>query len=180
MTRKHYNRHNFHKHTYCVFQEVDASVLESLQLQYTSKSGSRYYFTEEGVYRVANHWGRAANCKWRLATNSSARYKGNVVGYAAWTAFLPDNDTERWYAIEIDFVAKSAQYVHKDSKVFPESTVFRTAPETLKRLKIIRQHLEEDNWLRYFEGNPDTLRQQILTEWNTSHASLDGIKRKYL
>ena len=180
MTRKTYTRHNFHKHTYCVFQEVDATVLESLQLQYTSKSGSRYYFTEEGVYRVANHWGRAANCKWRLETQGPKRYSGNVVGYAPWTAFLPDNDTDCLYAIEIDFDLRTAHYYHKDSKVFPESTVFRTAPETLKRLKIVRQHLIEDNWLRYYEGNPTTLRQQILTEWNTSHASLEGIKRKYL
>lgn len=180
MTCKSYNRHNFHKHTFCIFQEVDRTVLDPLQPQYTSKSGSTYYFTEEGVYRVSNHWGRAANCKWRLATISSQRYSGKVVGYAAWTSFFPDNDHELLYAIAIDFETLTAQYVHKASQDFPVTTVFRTASETLKRLKVLRQHLTEDQWLRYYNGDPTLVRQQILSEWNSSTLSLEVIKRKYL
>ena len=180
MTCKSYNRHNFHKHTFCIFQEVDRTVLDPLQPQYTSKSGSTYYFTEEGVYRVSNHWGRAANCKWRLATISSQRYSGKVVGYANWSDFLPDNDSEKLYAIEIDFTSQTAHYYHKFSKDFPESTVFRTAPETHKRLKVIRQHLKDNKWLRYLEGDPSEIGQHILTQWNTGTESLEMIKRRFL
>ena len=175
-----YNRHNFHKHTFCVFQEVDREVLDPMQPQYTSKSGSNYYFTEEGVYRLSNHWGRAAKCKWHLVPLQEKRKQGYVLGFARWEAFLPDNDTDRLYAITIDFSTLTAQYDHKDSKSFTETPVFRTAPDTLKRIKIIRHHLTDNKWLRYYQGNPESLRQQILSEWNTGTESLDVIKRRYL
>ena len=70
MTTKTYNKTNFHKHTFCIFHEVDFDVVKELKPNYTSKSGSSYYFVESGVYRFSNHWGRAANCKWRLSRNS--------------------------------------------------------------------------------------------------------------
>ncbi|SHF67822.1 hypothetical protein SAMN05444377_11578 [Flavobacterium fontis] len=180
MSRKIYHRHNFHKHTFCVFQEVDVALIKGMQPDYTSASGSSYYFTEAGVYRYSNHWGRAANCKWRLTSLQSSRYSGSVLGYANWSDFLPDNEIEKLYAIEIDFAHRTAQYHHKLSKEFPENTVFRTAPETLKRLKVIRQHLKEEAWLQYFEGDPTEMRQHILTLWNTGTESLEIIKRRFL
>jgi hypothetical protein len=180
MNCKNYHRHNFHKHTYCVFQEVDFALVKGVQPDYTSASGSSYYFTNAGVYRHSNHWGRAANCKWRLASHQSSRYSGRVLGYANWSDFLPDNDSEKLYAIEIDFTSQTAHYYHKFSKDFPESTVFRTAPETLKRLKVIRQHLKDNKWLRHFEGNPSEIGQHILTQWNTGTESLEMIKRRFL
>ena len=45
-----YHRNNFHKHTFCLFQQVNFSVLTDLKLGYKSDSGSEYYFTEMGVY----------------------------------------------------------------------------------------------------------------------------------
>ena len=54
------------KKTFCVFQEVGIEKIENLQLQYDSKSGSKYYYSKEGMYRLSNHWGRLANSKWRL------------------------------------------------------------------------------------------------------------------
>ncbi len=180
MSRKIFHRHNFHKHTYCVFQEVDFELVKGVHPNYTSASGSLYYFTEAGVYRYSNHWGRAANCKWRLASLQTSRYLGHVLGYANWSDFLQDNDSEKLYAIEIDFTSQTAHYYHKFSKDFPESTVFRTAPETHKRLKVIRQHLKDNKWLRYLEGDPSEIGQHILTQWNTGTESLEMIKRRFL
>lgn len=180
MRQKNFHRHNFHKHTFCVFQEVDVALIQGVQPDYTSASGSSYYFTDAGVYRYSNHWGRAANCKWRLESLSTTRYKGSVLGYANWSDFFPDNESEKLYAIEIDFIQRTAHFYHKWSKDFPESTVFRPAPETLKRLKVIRQHLKDDQWLRYYEGDSTHVRQQILTEWNSTSQSLEVIKRRFL
>ena len=28
-----------------------------------------YFYTEEGVYRKSNHWGRVANCRWKMIAN---------------------------------------------------------------------------------------------------------------
>ena len=92
-----YTKHNFHKHTFCLFQQVDNSVLSDLKLGYKSNSGSEYYFTEVGVYRKSNHWGRAANCKWRLESNNNNPTNRNRVGYAKWTDFYQDNDRENIY-----------------------------------------------------------------------------------
>ena len=70
---KTYNKTNFHKHTFCIFKEVDFETIQNLKPNYKSKSGSSYFFTDQGVYRLSNHWGRAANCKWRLEISSKSQ-----------------------------------------------------------------------------------------------------------
>lgn len=29
-------------------------------------TSSQYYYTDEGLYRVSDHWGRVARCQWKL------------------------------------------------------------------------------------------------------------------
>ncbi len=89
-----YNRNNFHKHTFCLFQQVDAFALADVKLGYKSNSGSEYYFTEIGVYRKSNHWGRAANCRWRLLVNSEYKNQTEIIGFARWNDFYSNNETE--------------------------------------------------------------------------------------
>ena len=62
---------NFFKHTYCQFEYKELSVLQEENIHFKSKSGSSYVYTEKGVYRYSNHWGRVANCRWKL--NSIAK-----------------------------------------------------------------------------------------------------------
>ena len=78
MTQKKYNKNNFHKHTFCEFTEVDATTISNIEWHYKSKSGSGYCFTEQGVYRISNHWGRAANCRWRLISRASSKTGANT------------------------------------------------------------------------------------------------------
>ena len=154
-----YNRYNFHKHTFCLFQQVDNSVLSDLKLGYKSNSGSEYYFTEVGVYRKSNHWGRAANCKWRLyalATTSDNRTK---IGYADWTSFFPDNDFEKLYFIQYDAASKTANYFHKDQGILLEQPVLRTAAETTKTIKLIRGLVNDFAWMDYM---PHQHKDQLL------------------
>jgi hypothetical protein len=71
------------KNTFCVFQELPLSSLE-LTMQYASKSGSSYYYTKLGMYRVSNHWGRLANSKWRLEPMQTESGSKTKVGFAPW------------------------------------------------------------------------------------------------
>jgi hypothetical protein len=146
-----YNKTNFHKHTFCVFNEVTASEIENLKVNYTSKSGSYYLFTEEGVFRKSNHWGRAANCKWRLSTayENPSRTK---IGFAKWNCFYPINEIEKLYYIDVNFEEKKVQYNHKNTSDEP-NLFLRNATETAKRVKEIRHLFLNDKKLHYWETN---------------------------
>ena len=118
MTLKKYNKTNFHKHTFCEFIEVDTNAIPNIEWHYKSKSGSGYCFTEQGVYRISNHWGRAANCRWRLissaSSNTSSRAKINNsqhrIGYAKWTDFYPNNETEKLFPKQAGAICASLYF----------------------------------------------------------------------
>ncbi|MFM7895471.1 MAG: hypothetical protein ACKO8L_05955, partial [Flavobacterium sp.] len=113
MTLKKYNKTNFHKHTFCEFIEVDVATIPNIEWHYKSKSGSGYCFTEEGVYRISNHWGRAANCRWRLISEIKNPNQKERIGYAKWTDFYPNNETENFFYVEVNFETKEATFQHK-------------------------------------------------------------------
>ncbi|GLB51784.1 hypothetical protein NBRC110019_08230 [Neptunitalea chrysea] len=123
-------------HTYCVFKEVknlDFPFLNN-KPDYISKSGSMYYYTEIGVYRLSNHWGRAANCRWRLDALATKNTNDIHVGYAEWSNFYDDNDTDKLYCIVMTDV--KPMYHHKEEQI-AEGRILRTASETHKAIKQI-------------------------------------------
>lgn len=159
-------------------------AIADLKLSYKSKSGSSYYFTKNGVYRLSNHWGRAANCKWRLQVNSktqSSNSNRTKLGFAKWTDFYPDNDLEKLYFIEVDFENKTVNFFHKQSEHYSENKVLRTASETTKLIQQIRMLLEENAWMKYLkESNPKHLRQAIIEELINSNKTFQEIRKAYL
>ena len=179
-----YNKTNFHKHTFCIFEEVDFTIVQNLKANYKSKSGSLYYFTEEGVYRHSNHWGRAANCKWRLVGNSKMNHSNShstKTGFANWDAFYPDNETEKLYFIEADYALKLVNFYHKKSKNYTPEKVLRTAPETTKCIKQIRTLLKETAWANHYrEKDIEVLRKVIIEKLVTTNMTLLEIKRQFL
>ncbi len=178
MNTKTYNRTNFHRHTFCVFREAALSEIENRKADYFSKSGSSYYFNEDGVYRLSHHWGRAANCKWRLESDrvSSSRMK---LGFAKWSSFHNDNDTEKLYFITVDFETNKVNYQHKDCEEYKIEWVLRTASATTKTIKTIRELLTQEAWAKHFEGIPiSELRHTIIIQLITSDQTLPDIKRK--
>ena len=182
MLPKEYHRGNFHKYTFCIFTEVDSSILSSLKLNYKSKSGSSYFFTIDGVYRLSNHWGRAANCKWRLIpmTNPpsiNGTDKRTKLGFANWTDFYPDNDYEKLYFIEVDFDKSTVTFNHKLSLSYTPDKVLRTASDTTKLIKQIRSLLEDDAWAKHMSVNNLTiLRKEIIIQLLTSTKSFNQIR----
>lgn len=178
MNTKKYNRTNFHRHTFCVFQETDLIALENKLPDYKSKSDSCYYFTEDGVYRLSNHWGRAANCKWRLQRKDGFDTNRTKLGFAKWTSFCGDNDTEKLYFITVDYDTKFVQYQHKDSEEFQEELIVRTASATTKVIKTIRDLLTQEAWTKHFDMDISELRQKIIHQLITTDQTLPEIKRE--
>lgn len=184
MTSKIFYRANFHKHTFCIFKEVSFDNVKDLKPNFTSKSGSSYYFTENGVYRLSNHWSRVANCRWRLINsndnfNSNKKMERTKLGFAKWTDFHPDNDFEKLYFIVLN-QDNEVNYFHKNNENY-SNQVLRTSVETTKLIKQIRTLLEETAWAKHLkEINIEILRQEIIEKMITSNQNFNEIRREYL
>ncbi len=184
MPPKTYNKTNFHKYTFCIFQEVALEAIKDLKHNYKSKSGSSYYFAETGVYRLSNHWGRAANCKWRLSGNSKVQNISDnrtKLGYANWSDFYPDNDFEKLYFIEADYKNKAVNFFHNQNENYLDEKILRTATDTTKLIKQIRTLLDETAWTKYLkEENIEALRKEIIEELINTTKSFQEIRKEYL
>ena len=175
MFLKTYNQTNFFKHTFCEFQQVDDfQFLENTY--YKSKSNSIYFYTEKGVYRKSNHWGRVANCRWRLIASKNYKNQQFVIGFAKWADFYPINSSEKIFFIKVDFEAKKTTI--QPTKEETNHYLF-TYTEAQKRIKQINHLLKDDKWTNYFELKTEELRFNIVTEFINSDISLQEIKSKF-
>ncbi len=131
-----YNRHTFHRSTFCIFRAENPPGRDP---DYVSNSGSKYWFSDKGVHRESNHWGRAAKCKWRLV-EADGRMSRTRSGFANWGDFYPDNDVERLYFLR--FENGQVQFFHRNSSEY-KGELCRTSADTMKRVRKIRQYLEQ-------------------------------------
>lgn len=178
---KAYNKYNFHKNTFCIFKRVDFDVIKDIKVDYKSKSGSSYIYTDKGVYRIANHWGRASDCRWRLEGNQPLKNQIYSVGYADWSDFFENDEISKLFFVHIDYVHKKAAFHHKKSNLWEEKYCLRNANETAKTIKIIHQVLTEENWSKYLQYDDlEQLRIEVCTYLQCSNLSFIQIKNKYL
>lgn len=176
-----YNKFNFHKHTFCVFKEVSVTEIESLQPNHKSDSGSAYYFTETGVYRVSNHWGRAANCRWRLKSDSKTVNQSMKVGYANWTDFYPNNEQENLFYIDWNKETNDITFQHKQNPDYDGKVQLRSASETAKVIKTITEVITTDTWAKHLHfESMEELRKEVVTALITSNITFMEVKRKYI
>ena len=175
---KTYNKFNFFKHTYCEFAEVSSSVFEDNIAHYKSKSDSQYHYTKEGVYRYSDHWGRVANCRWKLIANSEFKNQQLHLGFAKWADFHHLNDTEKLFFIQVNFKQSKVNFQHKALSQDADLFLF-TAIEAQKRVKQIRLLLKESNWAKYYTTDLDELRHQIITEYISCNATIQALKRRF-
>lgn len=171
---------NYFKNTFCVFEEVDFEPFDAIIPDYKSKTGSLYFYSQEGMYRYSNHWGRLAHCKWRLIEKdiSNSKYK---LGFALWSSFFPDNDVEKLYYLEFDAVNSEITYQHKLCQHYDGKALLRTTKETQKRLKTARNILTLNNWSKYFTGHDiQKLRLDIMHELIYTNKTIEIIKRERL
>ena len=169
------------KNTFCVFNEINVKQIENLTLSYKSESGSQYFYTEIGMYRFSNHWGRLANSKWRLIALEPESTSKTKLGFADWAHFYTDNNHELLYYLEADFKNGTITYQHKSNPDYDKKAILRTSVETTKRIKQARNILILSNWAKYFEyKNIDELRFSIINELIFSNKTLEEIKKQYI
>lgn len=172
---------NSFKNTFCVFNEVPIDAINGLKIQYDSKSGSKYYYTKTGMYRLSNHWGRLANSKWRLQPSEIETISKIKLGYAAWENFYPDNAVDELYYLEADYQKKTVNYQHKNNSAYDKKAVLRTSFETTKRIKQVRNLFNLTSWAKYFEYDDiDLLRQKIIDELIYTNKTLEEIKKQLM
>lgn len=176
-----YNKSNFHKYTFCEFIEIEPNKISKIKTSYKSKSGSEYCFTEEGVYRISNHWGRAANCRWRLISEIKNPNQRERIGYAKWTDFYPNNETEKLFYVKVNFDNKEVTFQHKNNPNFDGKAVLRNASETAKVIRQIKEILESDTWAKYLDFDDlEELRKEIILKLIQTSTSFAEIKRSLL
>lgn len=170
---------NSFKNTFCIFNELPLHAIEGLKIQYQSKSGSSYYYSNLGMYRLSNHWGRLANSKWRLIAIVPETESKTKLGFAPWSGFYPDNTIDLLYYLEVDYTKKTVNYQHKNHPSYENKEVLRTSFETTKKIKQVRNLLTLTSWAKYFEYDDlDALRKKIIDELIFTHKSLEEIKRE--
>ncbi|WP_430412826.1 hypothetical protein [Kordia sp.] len=175
-----YHKRNFFKNTYCVFTAVDRSILADKKPDYTSRSGSQYYYTTAGVYRISSHWGRAATCKWRIQTDVSNVKNGAKVGFAKWTSFYKDNEVEKLYYIQKSRFTQKYEYFHKEEPSYATEYILRTAVDTKKVLRQLKVITSETKWAKYIPHDDlEDLRQFLINGLITSTKTLQELKRAY-
>ncbi len=164
ITYKKYHKNNYYRNTYAVFKEVNPNDLPFSIWQYTSKSGSSYYYTTNGVYRLSNHWGRAAKCRWVLQCGEKIYVsKGRTrIGFALWSDFFENSESTKSYFVKIDYNAKIVSYEHKSRDVH-QNSVYRTAKETQKVIQKVKRILTSNTWSKYYEyDNLEDLRRELI------------------
>lgn len=169
------------KNTFCVFNEVLPEKIKGMTVQYDSQSGSKYFYTKEGMYRLSNHWGRLANSKWRLNPIEPETESKFKIGFASWDEFYPDNAEEELYYLEADFDRKKVNYQHKNNPKYDGEAILRTSFDTAKKIKQIRNLFELTSWAKYFDYDDiDELRNKIINELILTNKSLEDIKRQFV
>ncbi|TXD48807.1 hypothetical protein [Polaribacter sp. IC073] len=171
---KTYNKTNFFKHTFCEFKQVD-NFKFPVEANYKSKSESMYFYTDEGVYRKSNHWGRVANCRWKLIANQEYKNQQIVIGFAKWADFYPINSTEKIFFIKVDFEKKTANI--QPRKIGAKNLLF-TLNEAQQKIKQITILFKETKWANYFEDDIDTIRFKVITAFINTTKTLQEIKRE--
>lgn len=172
---KTYNQTNFFKHTFCEFHQVNDFEFPE-KSNYKSKSDSLYFYTKDGVYRKSNHWGRVANCRWKIIANKNYKNQNIVIGFAKWTDFYPINSSEKNFIIAVDFDVKTVK-IHPQKKDNHQH-VFSYS-DAQKRAKQINHLFKDDKWAAYFNLPIKDLRFQIISAFISSDKTLQEIKRSY-
>jgi hypothetical protein len=155
---------------------VSQDFFDENKVHFKSKAGSQYSYTEEGVYRYSNHWGRVADCRWRLVSEEKLKNQNYYVGFARWTRFYTLNETEKQFYISVDFEKSIVDFHHKGTR---EDVFVFFAETAQKKVAQIRKLFLDDKWATYFDTDIDILRRRIISEYLNSNSSLQEIKSSF-
>ena len=172
-----YHKFNFFKYTYCEFESQSLDFFKDKSAHYQSKSGSLYFYTNEGVYRYSNHWGRVANCRWKIKNIEDYKSQNYYVGFSNWNSFYQLNDTDKVFYVTVDFLLKKA--IIKRVKNEDKSALFLMTSEFAhQRLKQIQTLFKEHKWATYFDEDIDVLRKRLIKKMLKSNQTLQQLKKE--
>lgn len=172
-----YNRFNFFKNTFAVFTKA-LQPNNFTKPHYKSKHGSCYFFTNEGVFRYSNHWGRVGNCRWRL-DELDYKQQTNYWGFCSWNDFFTNNEDEKLYFIEK--VSNNKYTFNHKSNATNNNLIFRSANETAKIIKKINELNENSIWSKHLQfANFNDLKDYFITQLITTNKSFIKIKQDYI
>ncbi|TDQ27870.1 hypothetical protein DFQ07_1727 [Tenacibaculum caenipelagi] len=151
------------------------NFFEEMKAHFQSKSGSYYYYTENGVFRYSNHWGRVANCRWKIQGIDQYKNQNYYVGYANWSDFYPLNSTDKVFYLEADYAEHkvSIKRIQHNSE---EAHFLMTSELAHQRLKQIQSLFKEYKWARYFDEDIEVLRKLLVDQLIHTNKSLQQIK----
>jgi hypothetical protein len=155
---------------------VNQDFFDENNVHFKSKAGSKYSYTEEGVYRFSNHWGRVADCRWRLLSDEKLKNQNYYLGFAKWTDFFALNETEKQFYISVDFENSSVEFHHKGAN---DNVFVFFAKTAQKKVAEIRKLLTDHKWANYFDEDIDVLREKVITAYITSNKTLQEIKSQF-
>lgn len=115
-----------------------------LKVQYDSKSGSQYFYTKEGMYRLSNHWEKLKPQQQMEIGTIGTRWRWN----SQWiqnlklvlppgTNFIPTMPRKGLYYLEVNYVKNTVNYQHKNNPNYDNKAILRTSFETTKKIKQI-------------------------------------------
>jgi len=168
-----YNRTNFFKHTYCQFEFKTFDVLKEENIHFKSKSGSTYVYTEGGVYRYSNHWGRVANCRWKLNGVTKYQNQSYYVGYAKWTDFYSLTSDAKLFGLKIDFETEKVEVYKPEEK---EKEKLFNLTVVFKKKKEVEEVFKNTKWMQYHDEELEVLQERIIEKILTTNKSLQQIK----
>ncbi|CAM1350534.1 conserved hypothetical protein [Tenacibaculum ascidiaceicola] len=151
------------------------NFFDDMKAHFQSKSGSYYYYTEDGVFRYSNHWGRVANCRWKIQGIDNYKNQQYYVGYANWSSFYPLNSIDKVFYLEVDYTKAKASIKRVEEGL--ENNHFLMNSELVhQRLKQIQTLFKEYKWARYYEEDIDVLRKKIINKLVITNKTLQQIK----
>lgn len=172
-----FHKFNFFRYTYCEFESQSIDFFKDKSAHYQSKSGSLYFYTDAGVFRYSNHWGRVANCRWKIKGNETYKSQNYYVGFAKWNDFYPLNNTDKVFYLEVDFLLKQAKVKRLKNKVKKE-VFLMTSTLAHQRLKQIQTLFNEYKWAKYFEEDIEVLRKILITNLINTNKPIQQLKRE--
>ncbi|MHC9090048.1 hypothetical protein ACXIHB_15290 [Tenacibaculum sp. IMCC1] len=170
-----YHKFNFYRSTYCEFEMQNVNFFDDMKAHFQSKSGSYYYYTAEGVFRYSNHWGRVANCRWKIQGIENYKNQNYYVGYANWSDFYPLNSTDKVFYLEVDYTVHKVN-IKRVQNNSEEAHFLMTSGFAHQRLKQIQTLFKEYKWARYYEEDIETLRRKIIDKLITTNKILQQVK----
>ncbi|QXP74243.1 hypothetical protein H0I31_09370 [Tenacibaculum sp. AHE15PA] len=172
-----FHKYNFFRYTYCEFESRSIDFFKDKSAHYQSKSGSLYFYADEGVYRYSNHWGRVANCRWKIKEIEEYKSQNYYVGFANWSDFYLLNNTDKVFYLEVNF--KTKQVKIKRLKEEENKIVFLMTSEFAhQRLKQIQTLFKEYKWAAYYEDDIDHLREILINDLISTTKTIQQLKRE--